>query len=106
MPAALGFLYCPDCRFFAICQLDVINLNVELSAARHALLVLGGSHSADGDIALWYDNYVVDLHFFQYFKVDVVASLRIGGAEISVVIVMEGPGAEVPAESVASTVNE
>ena len=90
MPAALRFLYCPDCRFLAVCQLDVIDLNVELSAPRHALLVLGISHSADGNVALRYDNYVIDLHFFQYFEVDVVASLRVRRAEISVQPKLDG----------------
>src|SRR5664280_622406 len=90
MPTTLRFLYCPDCRFLAICEFDVINLYVELPAARHALLVLGSRHSADGNVALWYDNYVVDLYFFQYFEIDVVASLGIRRAEISVQPKLDG----------------
>src|ERR1039458_1432070 len=90
MPTALRFLHRSDCRFLAVCEFDVIDLNVELSAPRHALLVLGSRHSADGNVALWYDNYVVDLHFFQYFEVDVVSSLRIRGAKISVQPKLDG----------------
>jgi hypothetical protein len=77
-------------RFLAIGKLDVINFYVELPASRHALLVLGISDSADGKVALGYDNYVIDLHFLQYFEVDVVSSLRIRRTEISIQPQLDG----------------
>src|SRR5271157_2039648 len=90
MTTALRFLYCPERCFLAIGEFDVIDLYVELPAARHALLVLGVSDSAEGSAALWDDNHVADLHFFQYFEIDVVSCLRISRAEISIQPKLDG----------------